>query len=752
MKNILVALFAIALLIGSNESNGQESETPKIKTPPPISLESLFHPEKKFDYDGKLPTVRWINDSDLLIRDKQGWMQIDLATGNRAAWAVADQLRERIAKLPGIQPKQIDSALASALGGMDRTDATVLTRIGKALAVVSLGQPARWLTRDATHWKHAQIDPTGTMVAYTNEGDLYLVDIVTGRTFQMTQDGSDTLLDGVLDWIYQEEIYGRGRFRAFWFSPNGKWLAMLRIDTSAVEPYTITAASTDRGSSNVTRYSKAGDPIPHASLYVWDLRNLNENGVPRARLIDQSTAQQERIISGVWWHRYSGRLIYSISNREQTWRELRYVDESFLLDSSQTSKRLLQEQSPAWVEPPTAPGFLEDGQVVWQSELPNGYSRLYRIDADGTVVVPLTPESFGVKDFSIAADGKTCLFTSAPDGDPTQQKLYKIDITRVHANIPEPVSLTDGSGWHSTRISPDGSAFVDAYSSLRKPTAMSIRSAAGSFSAITLGENRFSAPNETLSAKLVRLKTTDGFSLPGILHRPLSASQQKPCGVIIETYGGPQAPVAQDRWLGTRLLYREFLARRGIAVLVVDNRSSAGRMSDTWAIRGRFGEVELSDLDQWIQWLKNQDWVDASRIGLRGWSYGGFMTLHAMTRTKHFAAGIAGGSVSDWTEYDSFYTERYMGLPTENADGYRLSSPVHVAKDLHGKVLMIHGEVDDNVHPSGTLRMASALQKAGVDFEMMIYPGAAHAVHDRWQAWHLVKLTDRFLLQNLLSN
>ena len=221
----------------------------------------------------------------------------------------------------------------------------------------------------------------------------------------------------------------------------------------------------------------------------------------------------------------------------------------------------------------------------------------------------------------------------------------------------------------------------------------------------------------------------------------------------METYGGPGAAVVTNRWSGNRALYRELMARRGIATLIVDNRSSAGRgIVDTWAIKGKVGEVECRDLLSAVDWLQSQPWVDSERLAVRGWSFGGFLTLYAMTHSKAFRAGIAGGPVTDWREYDSFYTERYMGLPADNPKGYDDTAPARVADKMHGKVLLIHGEVDDNVHPSNTLRMAAALQKAGKDFDLMIYPGAAHAVHQPHQVWHLMKMTDRFLMRQLLDD
>jgi dipeptidyl-peptidase-4 len=267
---------------------------------------------------------------------------------------------------------------------------------------------------------------------------------------------------------------------------------------------------------------------------------------------------------------------------------------------------------------------------------------------------------------------------------------------------------------------------------------------------MVLAESKLALRDPMLAPEVFYIPTADGIQLPAMLVRPKSAGKNQQVPVVIEVYGGPQAPVVLSRWSGTKSLYRELLARRGIATLVVDNRSSAGRgIADTWSIRGRVGEVEFKDLQTAIEWLKAQPWADSQRIAMRGWSFGGFMTLYAMTHSDELAAGIAGGSVTDWSEYDAFYTERYMGLPSENADGYRSTSPVLRAEQLHGRVLLIHGEADDNVHPSGTMRMAEALQKAGKDFRLMIYPGAAHHVGDPHQAWHMTQMTDRFLLEEL---
>lgn len=748
--SIIVLFYCVSLGTIQAQEAGPK---PQAKSPPPLSLESIFHPKKKFDYDGTLPTARWVNDSPpiLTVKRKSKWMKVDLQNGDESPWEVVAKLEERLSELSGIEEKQIKPTAIRAAGTLEKSDQTILVHIGRSLAALSIDKPARWLTRDASSWQNATMDPSGKRVAYTREGDLFLLDMESGRTFRMTQDASETLLDGILDWTYQEEIYGRGNYKGFWFSPNGSWLAMLRIDTSAIEPYTITGAATDRGESLVRRYSKAGDPIPHATLFLFDLRATSTTGVPPARLIDQSTAQKERIITGVWWNNKIDQLMYCISDRKQTWRELRYVDSAFMQGTVSETKRLLREESPAWVEPPTAPTFLAGGHVIWESALPNGTNRLFLIRADGSLMLPLSPDDFDIREFSINESASAAIVVGDDTGDNMQQQAYRIDFAQAQKGTPLLTPIATDEGWHSVTASGDGTAFLDQQSSIGSPNVLSVHSIDGSFETIELGRETLNLPTAIAEPNAFHITTKDNVKLPAILYRPENASADSPCPVVIETYGGPQAPVARNRWSGTRSLYRELLAREGIAVLVLDNRSSNGRgVADTWNVRGRFGEVELKDLLSGVDWLQEQDWVNSERIALRGWSFGGFLTLYAMTHSKVFSAGIAGGSVTDWREYDSFYTERYMGLPSENVEGYETTAPVKVAANLHGHVMLIHGEVDDNVHPSGTLRMAKALQDAGIDFELMIYPGSKHSVKNPNQAWHLQKVTDRFLKQQLL--
>lgn len=769
---VVVTIFVLA--IGSSAS-AQDKQIENLPKPPdtdlvpPLSLDRLFHPERKYDYVAALPSAKWIRMADggsvLLVKRDQVWKKHDPRTGEETDWEVLGRLRRQLAEADGLTDKQITAGINRLVSSMDSVDKAVLVQVGKLLVHVPPEMPAKILTRDASTWNDATLDPTQRKVAYTSEGDLFIVDVLSGRSHRLTDDASPTMLDGRLDWTYQEEIYGRGNYKGFRFSPDGNWMAMLRIDTSAITPYTLGDSQADRGAGLVRRYSKAGDAIPHAELYIWDLRQIDQGLWPPPRLLAKSTPEDPQIVTGMWWHNQSAKFLYSISDRKQTWRELRYVDDQFLVGATSNQRRWLREDSPAWVEPPSQPGFLRDGGIIWKSNLPTGRSRLYRLRDGGKTVTPLTPENFDVRDFVVDADGSFVLLTGGDDGDTTEQHVYQLTLETSNESVNDVavdaaglVKLTDGQGsWNTMTPDSEAAQLLIRSSSADAPTQLSVRTTPAvtepsqSFTrVITKSESKL--PGGWIPQQAFRIRAEDGFEMPALLKRSPSATPGRPGPVLIKVYGGPGIPIVRDRWSGTGGFYDELLARSGISVLTVDNRSSGGRgIADTWAVRGQLGKVEFSDVESAVAWLKKQSWVDQNRLAIRGWSFGGFLTLYSMMHSDVFVAGIAGGSVTDWREYDSFYTERYMGLPDENPEGYAGQRLVDQADKLSGRVLMIHGELDDNVHPSNTLRMAEALQKAGKPFDLMIYPGAAHSVRGPWQAWHMAQMTDEFLRRHLLG-
>jgi dipeptidyl-peptidase 4 len=263
-------------------------------------------------------------------------------------------------------------------------------------------------------------------------------------------------------------------------------------------------------------------------------------------------------------------------------------------------------------------------------------------------------------------------------------------------------------------------------------------------SVVALKQYKLSRP------EFLQVKTRDGFVMEAMMIKPPDFDPKKKYPVWSFTYSGPHAQSVRNSWGGPNFLWHQMLAQKGYLIWVCDNRTASGKgMESAWPLYKNFGELELRDLEDGVAWLKSQPYVDGARIGINGWSYGGFMTAYALTHSTSFKIGIAGGSVTDWRDYDTIYTERYMGTPQNNPEGYVKSSPVHAAKNLHGKLLLIHGTMDDNVHMQNTIQFVYELQKAGKPFELMLYPKSRHGVIDPLLVKHMRELMTRFILENL---
>ncbi len=723
------------------------AEAPRIEivsSVPPLTIESIYHPAEKFKYlESATPPIRWFEggagqDDTLLVKREGGWMQVNPADAVETPFEIEKQLVAQIVSLDETAGKVAESVVRTWIGNQDQSLDARIVRIGESLALVGLAVQPRWVSRQTKSWRECSLSPDRRSVAFVDANDLYVLQLAGGQVNRITQDGSPTLLNGLLDWVYQEEIFGRGNYRAYWWRDDSRAIAFLKIDTSAVKPFTVTASRGPRGETLVERYPKAGDPIPRAS--VWCV-TLGSQGISAPQAIAR-TGDDETIITRVGWNKQNGELWVQQANRLQN-----EISLSATNTQRMSRRSIFNEQSDRWLEVHELPEPLPGGDLLRLSDLSGGRRRLWRMPINGEAAIALTPNDFDVRELvSVSKAGDVAYLLGDQQRGTAGQHLYQVDL-----QTPAPlVRITGEAPWHTVSISKDCKSWIDRPSSLTQPTAMWLRrlDEAEQSTPRLINQERLTLANLPSEISWPSIQTPDGVTLPAWLLQPQSASSSQPCPVLIEIYGGPMISTVRDGWSSTRFLFHQMLARNGIAVLAVDNRSSGGRgLADSWSIHRRMGEVETNDLIAVADWLGQRPWADANRLALRGWSFGGFLTLHAMTHSDRFAVGVAGGSVTDWRNYDAFYTERFMGLPAQNQAGYDATSPVLAASKMHGRVLLLHGEIDDNVHYANTLQMARALQKAGKMFDLMVYPGAGHGIQDPSQDYHLMKTTFEFLLR-----
>jgi len=389
--------------------------------------------------------------------------------------------------------------------------------------------------------------------------------------------------------------------------------------------------------------------------------------------------------------------------------------------------RLLHETTKAWVDDPGDPTFLKDGSFILAGER-SGWKHLYHFDGSGKLLRPLTTGNWEVESLDLADEKTGWIYFTAKRDSAIATDLYRIKLDGGGLQ-----RLTPGPGTHRVKVSPTGSYFVDTSSNHTRPEQVHLYRGDGTLArtldtnpVYLLEEFRFGA------YELVQIKTPDGFVLEGSIVKPPDFDAGKRYPVWFMTYAGPHAPTIHDSW--SLLRFRDYaLAQMGFVVFRCDPRSASGKgVCSAWTAYRHLGVQELKDIETAINWLKTHSYVDGSRIGMSGHSYGGYMTAYALTHSKLFAAGIAGAPVTDWRNYDSIYTERYMNTPQQNRDGYNLASVVRGARNLHGKLLIVHGIMDDNVHLQNSLQLVQELQQANKDnFEVMFYPRSRHGIMGR---------------------
>ncbi|MBI5770136.1 MAG: S9 family peptidase [Verrucomicrobia bacterium] len=559
----------------------------------------------------------------------------------------------------------------------------------------------------------AKVSPKGRYVSYVRDQNLYVMEPATARETAVTKDGRDTLSFGVAEFIAQEEMH---RFTGYWWSPDDARIIYARVDERGVD----IVPRADIGAKGAIvvqqRYPRAGRPNAAVDLFVHDL------ATGKSAALDLG-ANKDIYVGRVHWAK-DGKTIYV----QRQSRDQRTLDLLAFDAKGGAGRVILTERSNAWVELTDDFRALAGGNFLWSSER-SGNRHLYLYRGDGTLVHAVTRGDWLVDKVAGVDEKRGVVIFGASKDTPLERRLYEV----AYAQPREPRALTPAGGWWTTTVAKSGGAFAGTYSDLRTPSQTALYNAEGK-RVRWIEENRLDEKHpfwpyrDGLGAEeFGTLRASDGQTLHYVIKKPAGFDSAKKYPAIVSVYGGPHAQRVTRAWSGAS---DRVLTDAGYVVFTLDNRGSSNRsVAFQTALHRRLGTVEVEDQRAGAAFLKSLPYVDPARLGVMGWSYGGFMVLMLLTEENTpFAAGASGAPPTDWALYDTHYTEQFMDKPADNKDGYARSDVVtRLGRLKPGALLLLHGMADDNVIFENSTRLMAALQTKAIPFETMLYPGARHA-------------------------
>ncbi len=706
-----------------------------------LSIDDIFDPQKRVRFGGNPTPLQWSKDGSLrqfkITAGNSELLRVNALTGEAVPFF--DKSKLETALVPaGITADAAKRIAGQPLFQFDASEnATIISSENDLYFYDFKSGAAKRLTNNKDEELEADFSPDGKMVSFVRGMNLFVVDVVSGKETQLTKDGSEKILNGYLDWVYEEELYGRGNKRGYWWSPDSSAIAFLRTDENPVPKFVLVDhIPTDQRIEN-TDYPQAGDLNPLVKLGIVYVREAAPKFVDTAKY-----KPEDFLISRVTWTPDSRAVIYQAQNREQT-----FLDVNAANCETGVTTTVFTEKSPAWVEVIDNATFLKDGTAVWQSAR-SGFKHLYHYDGTGKFIKQITDGRWEVRDFYGVDEKNGFVYFAAAGIDSiwNSEQIYRVKLDGSSLT-----RLSKETGSHRASFNPSFTHYIDYWSDINTPTVSRLYKADGTLEKV-LNANPVDVLKEYKLGKteFLKVKTRDGFEMEAMMIKPPDFEESKKYAVFQFTYSGPHAPQVRNGWRGNSYMWFQLLAQKGYIVWVCDNRTASGKgVESERKVYQNFGELELQDLEDGIAYLKSLPYVDASRIGLHGWSFGGYMTAYALTHSNSYKMGIAGGTVTDWRLYDSIYTERYMRTPENNPEGYKKSSVTGAAKNLNGKLLILHGAMDDNVHMQNPMQFIYELQKAGKQFEFMLYPTQRHGVSNPLQAKHMYQYMTDFILRNL---
>lgn len=561
--------------------------------------------------------------------------------------------------------------------------------------------------------------------AFTKGNNLYYMN-GDGHEYAVTKDEDKNIVNG--QTVSRSEFGINGGI--FW-SPDGKRLAFYRKDESEVSTFPLLDINTRTGSLKEIKYPMAGMKSEQVSLGVYDVAS------GKTVFLDVTDFGREQYLTNITWAPASDVLYVQVVNRNQKHARLNSYDAK----TGAFIQTLLEERHDKFVEPQDKLVFLKNDptKFLYRTSNRDGYANLYLCHVAGKEIKRLTDVDADVQ--FVAEDGKYVYYTSA-EVSPVDNQLFKVELKSGKKS-----RLTQAEGWHTVNMSADKKYFIDNYSSLNVPRIVNLTANDGKVIREIMRAEDPTKDYKLGEISLGTLKSADGNTdLYYRLIKPVDFDASKKYPVVIYVYGGPHSQLVKNSWHAGMGMWEMYMAQQGYVVFVMDNRGTSNRgQAFENVIHGQCGQQEMADQMEGVRFLKSHSWVDADRIGVHGWSYGGFMTISLITNYPEvFKVAVAGGPVIDWKWYEVMYGERYMDSPLTNAEGYEKTSLIHKAKDLKGKLLICQGAVDDVVVWEHSLSFIRECIKNNVQVDYFPYPCAQHNVMGKDRIHLMQKVTNYF--------
>lgn len=582
--------------------------------------------------------------------------------------------------------------------------------------------------------KNPSLSPNGKFAAFTDGHNLFVADIEKETVKQLTNDNSETVYNGYASWVYYEEILGRGsRYQAYWWSPDGNKIAFLRFDDVNVPKFPLYRADGVHGELEWEHYPKAGDPNPKVRLGVADVATGNITWI--------TEEEDQNYVAFPTWTNDSKSFLYQVVNWGQDNLKIYKANVA-----SAESSLLYEESQPSWVNFMDDLYMLTDDSAFIIKTDKDGWWNFYLVDTNENSIEQITKNKWNAESIELVDFENKVLYFNGTGEESTESHLFKINLDGSGLT-----KITEIPGTHSVTLSPGGTYFFDRFSSFNTPPKLDLYSV-NEGHLKSMGDSKLPVWDEYKLAKveLFRVNIPGGYDLPVKWYLPTDFDENKKYPVIISIYGGPGSKSVRNSFGYSMSPY--YSAEKGIIFLSVDHRGSGhfGKAGEAEMHRN-LGKWEMHDYIEIVKWLRGKQFIDETKIGINGGSYGGFVTALALTYgADYFTHGIAEFSVTDYRLYDNVYTERFMDKPEENPDGYYFTAAVNHAEKYKGNLLITHGTMDDNVHMQNSIQLISKLQDLNKDFEMMFYPNARHGIGYP-KVFHNIKLRNQFWFKNFLD-